>query len=81
MQIKPLRLDLEMKVKKLGLSGKFAKARSFFENDPRHPSLHTELLGPKQLKIYSFRIDRKYRAQFIIVNGVAEITEISLHFQ
>ncbi len=26
-------------------------------------------LEPKHLKVYSFRIDRKYRAIFIIING------------
>lgn len=81
MPIKALRADLEKKLKKFGLVEKFAKARFLFEKNPRHPSLNTELLEPKEWKVYSFRIDRKYWAHFIIVNGEVEITDITLHYQ
>lgn len=81
MQIKALRADLEKRLRKFGLVAKFAKAKALFEENPRHPSLNTELMEPKERKVYSFRIDRKYRAQFIIVNGETEITAITLHYQ
>lgn len=81
MQIKTLRPDLEKKLKKFGLVEKFAKAKSLFEENPRHPSLNTELLEPKEWRVFSFRIDRKYRAHFIVSNGQVEVTDITLHYQ
>lgn len=81
MPIKKLRPDLEKKLVHYGLRRKFIKAKTLFEKDPRYPGLHTELLEPKQFGVYSFRLDRKFRALFIIVNGKAEITDINLHYQ
>jgi plasmid maintenance system killer protein len=52
---------------------KFEKAKQLFEQDENHPSLNVEVLEPKHLKIYSFRLDRKYRVIFIVVNGKAEV--------
>lgn len=63
------------------LQDKYKKAVELFEKDYRHPSLHVELLEPKNLKIYSFRIDLKYRAVFIIVKGEAEIIAITNHYK
>jgi len=57
-----LREDLERYIRKHGLSKKWERVKTLFENDPSHPSLKTELLEPKHRLIYSFRIDRKYRA-------------------
>ena len=42
-----LREDIKKYIKKHGLSKKWEKAKNFFENDPSHPSLNTELLEPK----------------------------------
>lgn len=48
----------------------------------KHPSLNTEKLLPKKLNIYSFRIDLKWRAIFIVrKDGVAEIIDINPHYQ
>jgi len=80
MQILKLRSDLEKKLRKYSLQKKFQKASRLFENNPRHPSLHMELLEPKHLGIYSFRIDQKFRARFIVVGGKAEIIDISVHY-
>ena len=60
-----LRDDIEEYIQKHGLSRKWRKVKKFFENDPSHPSLNTELLELKHRLIYSFRIDKKYRALFI----------------
>jgi plasmid maintenance system killer protein len=60
---------------------KYSKAKVLFENDYNHPSLKVEILEPKNLKIYSFRIDKKYRAIFIIVNNEAEIIAITNHYE
>ena len=81
MKIKPLREDLKEKLKKHNLEKKFKKAKQLFENNPFHPSLNTELLELKHLKIYSFRIDKKYRAIFIIVDNNAEIITITNHYK
>ena len=61
-----------------GLTKKFSKQIVLLLENPKHPSLHTELLEPKEMKIYSFRIDKKYRAIFIIVSREIEIIDIRL---
>ena len=61
MKIKELRDDLKEYLKKHNLEKKFKKAKQLFELDPFYPSLHTELLEPKDRLIYSFRLDKKYR--------------------
>lgn len=82
MQVKPLQTDLQKYVKIHNLSKKFSKQLEKFIENPRHPSLHTEILIPKHLKIYSFRIDRKYRAIFILLSSnLAEIVAINDHYQ
>lgn len=81
MKIKPLRQDLVKSLKKHRLEKRFAKQKGFFEQNPRHPSLHTEKLEPKYLNIYSFRIDRKWRAVFIITKiDEVEIVDINSHY-
>lgn len=45
------------------------------------PSLHTELLEPKTAGVYSFRLDKKYRVLFIVVDSQAEIIDINSHYQ
>ena len=42
-----LREDLERYIRKHGLSKKWERVKTLFENDPSHPSLKTELLEPK----------------------------------
>ena len=60
--IADIREDIEQYIKKHGLWKKWEKVKRLFENDPSHPSLNTELLEPKHRLVYSFRIDKKYRA-------------------
>ena len=80
--ITDLRDDIKKYIKTHGLSKKWEKAKNFFENDPSHPSLHTELLEPKHHLIYSFRIDRKYRAIFLCLSGdEIEIIAITKHYR
>ena len=81
MKIKPLRKDLRSFLRKNNLVKKFSKQKRLFENNSRYPSLNTEKLKPKNLKIYSFRIDKKWRSIFIIINNEAEIIDINLHYQ
>ena len=80
--ISELRDDIKKYIKKRELSKKWEKARKLFENDPSHPSLNTELLEPKHRLIYSFRIDRKYRALFICLpENKIEITAVTKHYR
>lgn len=81
MNLKPLRPDLTAYLKKHQLVKKFAKAKAFFEQDSSHPSLNVEVLEPKRLKIYSFCLDVKYRALFIVTDGEAEIFAITNHYK
>ena len=69
MHIQPLRDDLKVILKKYGLEKKWNKALTLFGNDIKHPSLRTELLEPRWRGIYSFRLDKKYRALFFIDKG------------
>ncbi len=63
------------------LTKKFNKQIKLFQQNPRHPSLHTELLEPKSAGVYSFRIDRRYRTLFVIINSNVEIVDINDHYQ
>jgi Txe/YoeB family toxin of Txe-Axe toxin-antitoxin module len=81
MNIKPLRKDLQKILTKHQLTKKFNKQIKLFQNNPRHPSLHTEKIEPKHLHIHSFRIDKKWRAIFIITQSQAEIIDINPHYQ
>ncbi len=82
MKIFPLHPDIEDYLEKHNLREKFEKQKMFFELNFRHPSLHTELLEPKEMRIYSFRVDRKYRAIFIFHSGnKVEIVDINNHYQ
>lgn len=82
MKVKPLRSDLQKYLNLHNLNKKFNKQVNFFIDNPSHPSLYTERLEPKSLKIYSFRIDRKYRAIFILTSpDEIEIVDINDHYQ
>ncbi|MBI2330080.1 hypothetical protein HYU94_01705 [Candidatus Daviesbacteria bacterium] len=59
-----------------------AKQIKLLEENYKHPSLNTEKLEPKELGLYSFRIDHKYRAIFhILTTGEIEIIDINDHYQ
>jgi len=82
MTIKPIRDDLEKYLKKHNLEKKYKKAKSLFEQDPFYPSLNTELLEPKERLVYSFRLDKKYRAIFIYVDeNTTEIVLFTNHYK
>lgn len=82
MQIKPIRRDLLTYLKKRSLFKKFKKQVELFTQNPRHPSLHTEILLPRHLKLYSFRLDKKYRVIFIKISSEeVEIVDINDHYK
>jgi len=77
-----LRTDIEEYIKKHRLSKKWEKSKKLFKNNPSHPSFNTELLEPKHRLIYSFRIDRKYRALFIsLPKDKIEIVTVTKHYR
>jgi Txe/YoeB family toxin of Txe-Axe toxin-antitoxin module len=82
MEIKELRDDLKNYISKHNLEKKYERAKKLFKQDPLYPSLNTELLEPKDRLIYSFRLDRKYRAIFIYLeNDVIEIIALTNHYK
>jgi Txe/YoeB family toxin of Txe-Axe toxin-antitoxin module len=81
MKIKDLSDKLKEFIETHQLEKKYEKAKTLFENDINHHSLNVEILEPKHLKIYSFRIDLKYRAIFIIIDDEAEVITITNHYQ
>jgi len=77
-----LRHDIQKYLRKRGLGKKWEKAKKLFENDSSHPSLNTELLEPKNRLIYSFRIDKKFRALFIYLpDDKVEIIAVTKHYR
>lgn len=82
MNIAPLHRELVEYLAVRRLSKKFEKQKHIFENNPFHPSLATELLEPRKMRIWSFRLDRKYRAIFIFrTKDTIEIIDINNHYQ
>ena len=81
MKAKPLNPELSKYLQKHNLGKKFNRQLLVLQNNPRHPSLHMEILEPKNRKIYSFRIDLKYRAIFFLRDGAIEIVDINDHYQ
>ena len=82
MEIKPLRRDTKKILKEHNLIKKWIKAEKLFIENFRHPSLRVELLEPKWRGIYSFRLDKKYRALFFITdNTKVEIFKITKHYR
>jgi len=82
MKILSLHPELKEYLKARQLEKKFEKQSTIFKENPYHPSLNTELLEPRKMKIWSFRIDRKYRALFIFrERAVIEIIDVNDHYQ
>lgn len=82
MQILPLREDLFMYLqKKHNPTKKWLKVETLLASNLKHPSLNVELLEPKHRGIFSFRIDKKYRALFFVKDGYVEIFAITNHYK
>lgn len=82
MKILPLYPEIEEYLKKRNLEKKFAKQKKLFEENPFYPGLKTELLKPREMRIWSFRIDRKYRAIFLFrEKNIAEVIDVNDHYQ
>ena len=82
MKILSFRPEIKRYLKERNLEKKFRKQKKLFEGNPFHPSLKTELLEPRKMRIWSFRIDRKYRAIFIFrKKDIVEIIDANDHYQ
>ena len=82
MDILPVHQEILDYLKIHRLEKKFYKQLEFLKLNLRHPGLSIELLEPKHLKFYSFRIDRKYRAIFIFRRvGLIEILDANNHYK
>ena len=81
--ILPISDKVQKKLKKHGLEEKFAKQKAILSENPKHPGLHFEILEPKDYGVYSFRIDRKYRAIFIFRpdKQAIEIINVTVHYR
>lgn len=71
------------KLKRYRLVDKFEKQLAFLKKDLYHPGLNCELLEPKKMGLYSFRLDRKFRALFIFreKGKIIEILNITVHYR
>ena len=81
MVIKPLRKDIKEYLGKHNLLKKWEKVKTLFEKNISHPSLNTELLEPKWRGIYSFRIDKKFRALFFFDGESVEVFSVTKHYK
>ncbi len=82
MHILPLHQDLTKYLNKHQLDKKFTKQRGFLAQNPFYPSLHTEILEPRRLRLWSFRIDKRYRAIFIFREpDTIEVIDINDHYK
>ncbi len=59
---------------------KWDKQKKLFEENIKHPSLRVKILEPKSRGVYSFRIDKKYRALFTVKDNKAYIFRITNHY-
>lgn len=80
--ILPIHLEVIEQVQKHNLTKKFNKCCTLIAINFAHPSLNVELMKPKKLEIYSFRVDRKYRAIFLFRENkqAIEIVAITVHY-
>lgn len=69
------------RIRKWHLEKKWQKALALISSNFKHPSLHTELMEPRHHGIYSFRLDKKYRALFFIYGGEIEIFQVTKHYK
>ncbi len=82
MKILPVHREVIEYIRSHNLEKKFIKQVKFLESNIHHPSLEVELLEPKHLRFYSFRIDKQYRATFIFRQvGTIEIIDVNNHYR
>ena len=81
MIILPLDSELSEYLQTKKLFKKFEKQKILFEQNPFYPGLNTELLEPRGMRLWSFRLDKKYRVIFIFHNSsTVEIIDVNNHY-
>lgn len=82
MNILPIHPEIEEYLRDHKLVKKFEKQVKFLEKDTSYPSLDVEMLEPRHLKIFSFRVDKKYRAIFVFLRrDTIEIIDVNNHYR
>lgn len=83
MNILPLSARLEKYLIKRGLKVKYQKQVKLLSQNLRYPGLHVERLEPKTLGVYSFRLDRQFRALFVYLpeKNAIQVVDITDHYQ
>ena len=83
MNVAPIKAKIVEYLKRHGLTKKFSKQLILLQSDFRHPSLHTELLEPKERDLRSFRISQSYRAIFFYdpESKIIKILAVTNHYQ
>ena len=82
MNVLPVHKDILEYFKRHNLEKKFFKQLNLFLINISYPSLEVELLEPKHLKFWSFRVDKKYRAIFIFRNSsMIEVLDVNNHYK
>jgi plasmid maintenance system killer protein len=82
MNVLPVHADISEYLKKHNLEKKFFKQLNLFLIDISYPSLEVELLEPRHLKFWSFRVDKKYRAIFIFrESNTIEVLDVNNHYK
>lgn len=81
MKVLPLRSDLSEYLLTHKLVSKWKKVVVLLISNIKHPSLNVELMEPKWHGIYSFRVDRKYRALFFVKGDEIEVFQITNHYK
>ena len=81
-EVLPLNRNIITKAQRLNVAKKLEKCIGLLKSNLEHPGLHVELLEPKSMGIWSFRVDRKIRALFIFRNDkkAIEILTITVHY-
>ena len=82
-KVLPFSSQIKKYAKSHNIASKLEKQIHLLKTNTKHPSLNVELLEPKKHGIYSFRIDRKYRALFIFRpdKDAIEILLLTLHYK
>ena len=80
MDVEPLNLKLQRYLASHGLEKKFKKQLALLTQDVFSKGLNFEKLVPHHLGLYSFRIDRQYRAICVVEGNYTEIVDINNHY-
>ncbi len=81
MDIEPLNSRLQRYVVSHGLEKKLKKQLALLKQDVFNKGLNFEKLVPHPLGLYSFRLDRQYRAICVVEGNGLEIVDINNHYR